>query len=141
MEKETKKVRIFYGASHSKTYTKSVVSDFLVDKDKENGFTKYHSDVNLLLRQQSLHKKIGVDLLRDYVNGLEISERDKHDFTDDELFSLIEPKEINNLTTAYEYAKYLKKNSDDIKKRYKDMKKAKDDYDSYVKMFHNKDKD
>ena len=129
------KVTIMCGIAHTKRYTKSIVADFLVDKDEENGFTKLHSDVNLLLRQKTIHRKIGLDALRDYVQNLERTETNKHDFTDDELFSMIEPKDINNLTTAYEYAKYLEHQSEAIKEKYKKMKKDKETYDEYVKMF------
>lgn len=130
----------FYGASHSKFYSKSVVADYLVEQDDTTKEVKLISDLHLLLRQQKVHNSIGVNLLRDYVQNMELKRPDKHDFTDDELFRLIEPKDINNITTAYEYARYLKDNSDKVKSRYDDLKREKNAYDEYVRTFHKSSK-
>lgn len=128
-----------YGVGHTKHYTKSIVADYLVERSTDSDEIVYRSDVHLLLRQKSIHRKIGLDLLRNYVQGLEQQEIDKHDFTDDELFKLIEPKSINNLTTAYEYARYLQDNSEQVKSRFDKLKKEKSAYDEYVNRFHKSD--
>lgn len=126
-----------YGLGHSKFYTKSVVADFLIDRDDNGNVININSDVNLILRQKSLYRKVGIENLRDYVQNLmhEDKTRDMRDFSDDELFQLIEPKSINNITTAYEYAKYLQAHSKQLKERYEDMRKERDNYEAYVSKF------
>lgn len=133
----TKQVNIPFGLGHTKFYSKSIISDFLVDRDEDGNIVQVNSDVNLLLRQKTLHRKVGIENLRDYVDNLMVA--DKSDgmpnFTDDELFQLIEPKSINNLTTAYEYAKYLQANSKEVKNRFEQIKKAKADYTNYIEKY------
>mgnify|MGYP003303518160 CR=1 FL=1 len=128
-----------YGLGHSKFYTKSVVADFLIDRDDDGNVININSDVNLILRQKSIYRKVGVENLRDYVQNLmrEDKTRDMRDFSDDELFQLIEPKSINTLTTAYEYAKYLQANSKQVKERYETIRKERDNYEIYVSKFRN----
>lgn len=128
-----------YGLGHSKFYNKSVVADFLVDRDDDGNIININSDVNLILRQKSIYRKVGVENLRDYVQNLmhEDKTRDMRDFSDDELFQLIEPKSINTLTTAYEYAKYLQANSKQLKERYENMRKERDNYETFVSKFRN----
>lgn len=126
MASDNKKVVVPYGLGHSKFYTKSVVADYLVDVSRdEDKVTKVNSDVNLLLRQKTLHRRIGVDLLRDYVDNLQRDLPEHHNFTDDELFHLIEPKSINNLTTGYEYAKYIQASGETMRKRFEELKSLK----------------
>lgn len=123
------KVKIVYGAGHTRRYNKSIVADFLVtSSDDVDKVTKIHSDINLLLRQKNVHKSIGIENLRDYVEHLQMSEPEKHNFTDDELFSMIEPKSINNLTTMFEYARYIQDRSEKIKEKYDELIKAKKSY-------------
>lgn len=137
----SKEINIPYGVGHSKFYSKSVISDFLVDRDEDNNIVHVNSDVNLLLRQKTIHRKIGIENLRDYIEGL--MSQDKTDgmqnFSDDELFQLIEPKSVNNLTTCYEYAKYLQDNAEKVKAKFDDLKKQKTSYEAYMKKFHPKD--
>lgn len=121
-------LKIPFGIAHSKFYNKSIVSDFLVDRDDKKNILHINSDVNLILRQKTIHRKVGTDQLRDYVQGLMREFPDTPDFTDDELFQLIEPKSINNLTTCYEYASYLQSHQDDVKKRFESLKKHKQNY-------------
>lgn len=128
----TKQINIPYGVGHSKFYNKSIIADFLVDKDDDNNISHINSDVNLLLRQKTIHRKVGIDQLREYVQGLMHDNPDMPDFTDDELFQLIEPKSINNLTTCYEYAKYLQANSKDVKSRFETLKKHKLSYANLI---------
>ena len=125
-----------FGFGHSKTFEKSIVSDFLVSVDNSNDsipsnerLMKFHSDLNLLLRQKSIHRRIGSDLLREYVEKLQAPDVQKTQLSDDELFQLIEPKQVNNLTTAYEYAKYIEKNSKECEKRFKEISESKKKYD------------
>lgn len=125
-----KKVTIPYGASHTKKYTKSIVADFLVEtSDDDDKAVVVNSDINLLLRQKTLHRKIGIDNLREYVQNLQQETREHHNFSDDELFKLIEPKFINTLTDAFEYSKYLKEHSDEVKQRYNKLVESKKRYD------------
>lgn len=125
-----KNVIINYGSDHTKKYVKSVVADFLVEKsdNSENPEYKIISDVNLILRQKTLHRNVGIENLRDYIDKLQYNQSEQHNFTDDELFSMIEPKAINNLTTMYEYARYIQDNSKSIKSKFDELVKAKKQY-------------
>ena len=122
-------VKIPFGIGHSKFYTKSIIADFLVDRDDKNNVLHINSDVELVLRQKTLHRKIGTDSLREYVQGLMREFPETPDFSDEELFQLIEPKSINNLTTCYEYANYLQSHQDDVKRRFESLKKHKQAYE------------
>lgn len=128
-------VSVPYGVSHSKRYNPSIVVDYLVERDDETNEVCINSDINLLLRQKTLQRRIGVDLLRDYVNNLEREQSQKHDFSDDELFQLIEPKDVNNITTAYQFAKYLQNNSENIKSKYESFKREKETYQGLVSKY------
>lgn len=128
---------IRYAIGHSKKYSKSPVADFLIDShgDSENDICLCN-DIKLLLREKNLHKKIGSDLLRDYVESLQKQsslDSEHVNFSDEELFQLIEPKDINNLTTSYLYAKYIKDNESKLKSRYDDILASKKHYDAYIK--------
>lgn len=121
-KEETKNVFIPYGIGHTKKYKKSVVCDYCVEvSDDVDKVTRITSDIELLLRQKAKCRAIGPEILRDYVQNLERDMPEQHNFTDDELFMLIEPKCINNLTTAFEYSRYLKDNGDKIKDKYSEM--------------------
>lgn len=137
MSKE-KEINLPYGVGHSKFYSKSVIADFLVDRDEDNKIVQINSDVNLLLRQKTIHRKIGIDNLRDYVDNLMINDKSQGlpEFSDDELFQLIEPKSVNNLTSCYQYAKYLQDHSKEVKAKLDELKKQKQDYDAYLKKYH-----
>ena len=143
--KETKNLSYTYGLGHSQSYSKSVVSDFLCtvsSDDCEDHLKpiKLSSDIHLLLREKSIHRRIGVDVLRDYVEQLQQkeSELSRANLTDDELFQLIEPKSVNNLTSSYMYAKYLKDNSDKVKERYNTLIKSYEDYNKMVERTNSK---
>lgn len=122
------KTVISYGADHTKKYVKSVVADFLVEENEDKSEMQIISDINLLLRQKSKHRVVGLDLLRDYVDNLQYKQPVQHNFTDDELFSLIEPKFINNHTTMYEYARYMQEHGKQMKAKYDELVKAKERY-------------
>lgn len=132
----TKVQYIRYGISHSKRYAKSPVADFLIDKvgESDNDIC-ICNDIKLLLREKNIHKQIGVDLLRDYVEQLQRSaptSSEQVSFTDEELFQLIEPKDINNLTTSYLYARYLQDNDKKLKSRYDEFVERKKDYETFI---------
>lgn len=133
-----------YGLSHSKEYVPSVVSPFLVDKDSEGKFIKRHSDAYLLLRQKNIEKTIGVQSIRNYLDmqqaAAQRSSVDTTQLSDDDILQLIEPREINNLTTAYEYAQYLQKNSKEVSKNLDKIKTQKEQYNLFAERYHLKDK-
>lgn len=135
--KENKIVTVPYGLSHTKCYNPSVVVDYLVEKDDTTGEVCINSDIHLLLRQKTLQRRIGLDLLRDYVNNLEREQPQKHDFSDDELFKLIEPKGLNNITTAYQFAKYLQSSSESVKNKYEALKREKETFKSLFDKYVN----
>lgn len=137
-KENNKVVNIPYGVSHTKKYQPSVLASLLVERSFDDDSVTFISDVNLLLRQKTLQRRVGVDLLRDYVQSLERTQTEKHDFSDDELFQLIEPKAVNNITTFYEFAKYLQHNSETIKSKYVQMKKHKDTYEGLMSKLNNK---
>lgn len=120
----SKKVKIKYGSGHTRRYTPSVLSPFLVQQsDDDDKVVHYTNDVHLLLRQKNLHKTIGMDALRSYFVNIDNGSPISHHFSDDELFDLIDPKGLGTITDAYEFSKYLQNHSDDIKKRYDTLKK------------------
>lgn len=141
MATNKKQLRSVYGLAHTRFYTKSVISDYLVNTS-DDGVVEISSDVNLLLRQKTLHRKIGIEALRDYVDTLRVTQSDVPSYTDDELFQLIEPKAVNNLTTCYEYAKYLQSHQDEVKQRHeslKSRKKALDDERAFYDLLTKKE--
>lgn len=133
-------VEIPFGIAHSNFYVKSIVRDYLIDvSSDEEKVCKLHSDINLILRQKTLHREIGIPALRDYVTSLEFVQSDKHDYSDEELLSLIPPRDVNNLTTAFEYTRYLKENEKQMKQRYNELKQFKSDRENYLKKYSPKD--
>lgn len=115
------KRNINYGLSHSKKYKPTIVSEFTCDRDDDGRVLKVHSDVYLLLRQENISKKVGTNAIRDYIDSLVTQPSTTPQLTDDELFSMIEPKYIDNLTDAHKYAKFIEANSKDLQKRYKNL--------------------
>lgn len=114
-----------YGIAHTKQYKPSIISQFLSETDEGGRLVHVNSDVYLLTRQDSLIKKIGVESVRAYIAGmLQTDSQQSQMFTDEQLFSLIEPKEVNNLTTRYEFMQYFKKSHDKLKARYDKLKES-----------------
>lgn len=115
-----------YGVDHSKQYKPSVVAPFLREADTDGSLVKVHSDIHLLLRQKSLQRSIGVDSLRAYFDGLvnsQGSSMSTDQLSDDQLFELIPPKSVNNLTTRYEWAQYLQDHEKELKAKLSESKK------------------
>lgn len=121
------KVNISYGVSHHKRYRPSIISKFLLDIDDER-IIQVHSDTYLLLRQKNLAQTIGADTIRQYIDSLMVSHSPTPEFTDEELFKSIIPREINNITDANKYAQYLKSHHDEVKAKYDDLKSKKKQY-------------
>lgn len=133
-------IEVPFGLAHSNFYVKSIVRDYLFDvSNDDDKVCKLHSDINLILRQKTIHRNIGIPALRDYVQSLEFSQPDQHDFSDEELMQLIPPKDVNNLTTAFEYTRYIKNNEKQMKQNYDDLKKFKSDRENYLKKYSYKD--
>lgn len=128
-----------YGAQHSRKYKPSVVSSFLVDRDDKGRVVKIHSDVHLLLHQENLQKKIGIDAIRNYIDQMHVNATPRPNLTDDELFGLIEPKEINNITDAWKFAKYLQDNSDKVKTAYNDYVAKRKELEQFKQKYNIKD--
>lgn len=135
--KENKK-NYRYGDGHSRFYKPSVISPLLCSNTQDDKGNVVHTtifnDVNLLLRQKDVSKSVGIDALRNYVESLMVERKESHNFTDDELFQLIEPKSINTLTDAYQYAKYIEAHSKEIKDKYDNIVKHKKAYDDYMNL-------
>lgn len=116
--------KVKYGSGHTRRYSKSPLSSFLVQKSSDDiEVVHYCSDVHILLRQKNLHKTIGVDVLRSYFENIDNGAPDSHHFSDDELFDLIDPKGIGTITDAFEFSKFIEKQDADLKKRYQTLKK------------------
>lgn len=115
-------VNVSYGVGHSKKYRPSIISPVCMDCDEDGKIVHVHSDSYLLLRQEALSKRMGVEAIKSYFDSIRVqSVSSVPDLSDDELFSAIIPKEINNITDAYQYAKYLKDNHSEVKKRYDNL--------------------
>lgn len=141
----SEKIYVRYGDAHSKHYKKSVLSSHLVSntKDEEGNVihTKLYTDLHLLLREKNIHKQIGLDALRSYVESIQLTEKSMPtDLTDEQLFQLIEPRTINNLTDAYQYAKYIEAHSKEIKKRYDEVTKHAKTLRKYASNLNNDNK-
>lgn len=108
-----------YCAKHSRHYKPSVVAQWLMSKDEKGNVLKFHSDIHFLIRQKEINKHVSVEALRSYIDKLHYQGEARPQLSDDELFSLIEPREVNTITDAWQFAKYLKQNSDTITMRYK----------------------
>lgn len=116
--------KVKYGSGHTRRYSKSPLADFLVQCSTDDiPVVHFCNDVHILLRQKNLHKTIGVDVLRSYFENIDNGSPDSHHFSDDELFSLIDPKGLGTITDAYEFSKYIEKTSVDLKERYKTLKR------------------
>ncbi len=145
METTTLHSCMTYGISHTKEYKPSVIAPFLIDKDADGKFLKRHSDAYLLLRQNRLQETIGAESIRAYLDqqramhGTSLVPHDN--LSDEELFSLIEPKEVNNLTTAYEFANYLKENGDKVKAKQKEIVSRKNSLADFYKKIGYKSND
>lgn len=143
MEKKIKPCQT-YGISHSRHYEPSVVTSFLDERDENGMLIKRHNDVHLILRQESLQRSIGIETLRRHFDQMRMNgntSMSTDNLTDDELFQLIPPKSVNNLTTAYEWANYLQDHEADLKKKHKEyMDKVAKDRD-FWRTFGKKDDD
>lgn len=129
-----------YGVKHSRRYKPSPLAQFLIERDDNGNMVKLHSDVYLLLHQKNIEKYLGADALRNYINQMISPSYERPDLSDDELMQLIPPKDVNNLTTSYQYCKYLQEHSEMIKQNYKNKLKENEVYEKmYKKLFNIKD--
>lgn len=120
-----------YGINHTRHYVPSVVTSLLDERDEHGRLLKRHSDVHLILRQEKLQRSIGVEALRRHFDQMRMNgntSMSTDNLTDDQLFAMIEPKAVNNLTTAYEWANYLQDHHKELQKKHKEYmdKVAKD---------------
>ena len=133
-----------YGLRHTKKYKPSIVTSFLNERDSDGNLIKRHSDVYLILRQESLQRSIGIDALRRHFDAARMNgntSMSTDGLTDDQIFDLIEPKAVNNLTTAYEWANYLKEHEDELKAKRDEYVKTRSRQEEFEKWFKPKDKD
>lgn len=136
-----------YGIAHSKQYKPSVISAFLADRDDKGNLLKLRSDVHLLIHQKTLQRDVGTDVVRDYFDSIARHSDPSFDtskLTNDQLFALIPPKAVNNLTTRWEYSRYLEEHDKELKQRFKDYKEAyekQSDLDRWLKKNFKLDKD
>ena len=130
-----------YSDAHSKRYQSSVISPFLVERDDKGNVLRYNNDIKLLLRQKDLHKSIGYDAIRAYVDKLNTNPIPTHNLTDEELMGLIPPDGVDTITDLYQYNKYLEAHQKEIKSRYdalqKHKREAKEREDRFNSFFKN----
>lgn len=131
--KEYPKMNILFGHKHSKKYKRPIISDFLTSKDEHGNIIKRHSDLYLLLRQEHLKEAIGTEELRKYVDNLYQPQVTRPTFTDEELFQLIEPKDVDNITDAYNFARFLQDNDKKIRDKYNKIVESKKQVNEYFK--------
>ena len=124
-----------YGSEHSKCYQPSEISQFLVEHDEEGNVIRYNNDVRLLLHQKNLHKKIGLDVIRSYVDKLNSNPEPPHDLTDEQLLSMLPPSEIDTFTDAYQYRKYLDEHEQEFKSKYEKMQKDAEALTAFKKRY------
>jgi hypothetical protein len=93
-----------FGSSHTKTMQAQPIQACMIDVlDDDSHLVKCRSDIDLLLYDKSIQTKIGADAVRNYIDNLNSSSNtgvDTSSFSDSELFSLIDPKDINTITDA-----------------------------------------
>lgn len=111
-----------YCAKHSRHYKPSVVAQWLMSKDDKGNILKFHSDIHFLIRQKEINKHVSAEVLRSYIDKLHYQGEARPQLSDDELFSLIEPREVNTITDAWQFAKYLEQNQQKIKSKYDDFR-------------------
>lgn len=111
----------FVADAHSKHFKCSSVLNFVCSRDDKGNVVKYHSDIHLLLREKNLEKMVGVEALRHYVDSLRTNVAPSPELSDEELFKLVEPRDVGTITDAYQYSRYIKANSDNFKARYDDL--------------------
>lgn len=126
-----------YGLRHSKQYVPDPISQFLYEKDDDGNLIKKHSDIHLLLREKDLQKQIGTEVCRRYFESLQRSDSsiDTSSLTDDELFDLVPLKAVNNLTTSYEFSKYLEAHKKELKENYAAYKKRLEQQTEFERWF------
>lgn len=133
-----------YGLRHTKKYKPSIVTPFLDERDENGNLIKRHSDVYLILRQESLQRSIGIDALRRHFDSSRMNgntSMSTDGLTDDQIFDLIEPKAVNNLTTAYEWANYLKEHEEELKAKRDEYVKTRSRQEEFERWFKPKNKD
>lgn len=120
MERKNKRYPLVADA-HSKHFSSSTVLNFVCSRDDSGRVLKYHSDIHLLLREKNLEKMVGTEALRHYVDSLRTNVAPSPEMSDEELFKLIEPREIGTITDAYQYSRYIREHSDDMKAKYDNL--------------------
>lgn len=129
------KVNPNYSDTHSKRYKPSIISSFLVEKDSDGNVLRYNNDVKLLLRQKDLHKSLGYDAIRAYIDRLNTNPEPHHNLTDDELMGLIPPDGLDTITDLYQYNKYLEYHKNEIKSKYDSLQKHKKESQERAERF------
>lgn len=87
--------------------------------------SKFHSDVRMILRDKSLSDRIGVNVLRDYVDRMVSSNNSPTaDLSDDELMDTILDRRVVDPNDVYQMTNYLDKNLDNVKDNLAKMKKS-----------------
>ncbi len=132
MERKNKRYPLI-AHKHSKQLDTTTLFKLLSSQDESGRCVKYHSDIYLLLREKNLEKMISQETLRNYVDSLRTNVAPSPDLTDEELFQLIEPREVDNITDAYQFSRYLRENSDKFKGKYEELKKAHDRFSNLNK--------
>ena len=120
-----------YGLAHTNLFKAQAIQACQVDTiDSDSHLFKLRSDIDLLLYDKSMQTKIGADSLRNYIDSVNAASSvkspiDTSKLSDEELFSLINPRDVNTITDAFEYARWCKSHDDELRANYKALQKAK----------------
>ena len=112
-------MNVKYGSGHSKKYKRTIVEELCLSCDCDDNVIKRHRDINLILRQKRFESQHAVDALRNYVENLRVHDVVEQTLSDEQLHEIVNFREVNTITDAYEYAQFLKKNQKKLRDAYK----------------------
>lgn len=115
-------MNISYGSAHSKHYKPQLVESLTICHDCDNNAVKKHTDIYLMLRQKALTQESQLTILRDYMSNIQIREIRDQQLTDEQLHSIVNFRDINTITDAYEYSQFLAKNQNKLRDGYNKIK-------------------
>lgn len=112
-------MNISYGSAHSKHYKPQLIESLTICHDCDNNAVKKHTDIYLMLRQKALTQESQLTILRDYMSNIQIREIRDQQLTDDQLHSIVNFRDINTITDAFEYSQFLAKNQAKLRDAHK----------------------
>ena len=111
-----------YNMDNNIVFTPDIISEMQSLKDNDGNLIRVMSDIEFILHNNS-HRKYDVpaSVLRDYldkVQDLNLTQSfNHHKFSDEELIAALIPRDVNTITDAYQFSKYLRDHNETIKNR------------------------